>query len=85
MVIFAATDKVRAVPSPVSDLCLSVITQGNLSPPHGMLPIVLFVTVLGIAACFGMQTGAFLISLDVWDRIGLIVSTYGRLRHQPGS
>ncbi|KAF8470352.1 aquaporin [Gautieria morchelliformis] len=31
--------------------------KGNLSPPHGLLPIVLFVTVLGIAACFGMQTG----------------------------
>ncbi|KAF8501941.1 aquaporin [Gautieria morchelliformis] len=36
---------------------LAVTDKGNLSPPQGMLPLVLFFTVFGIGASFGMQTG----------------------------
>ncbi|KAF8583663.1 aquaporin [Ramaria rubella] len=36
---------------------LASTDTGNLSPPQGLLPLVLFITVFGIGATFGMQTG----------------------------
>ncbi|KAG7095778.1 hypothetical protein E1B28_006482 [Marasmius oreades] len=36
---------------------LAVTDKRNCPPPYGMLPLVIFVVTLGIAACLGMETG----------------------------
>ena len=46
-------------------------SKNNLTPLHRLLPLVLFITVLGISACFGMQTGA---------RASLLAPLYAPLR-----
>lgn len=38
---------------------LATIDRGNLSPPHGLFPVVLFVLILGIGASLGMETGMY--------------------------
>lgn len=38
---------------------LATIDKGNAAPEGGMFPVVLFITILGLGASLGMQTGRF--------------------------
>ena len=38
---------------------LAITDTRNGPPPAGLAPLALFILVLGIGACFGIQTGAF--------------------------
>lgn len=37
---------------------LATLDRSNSAPPHGLFPLVLFILILGIGACLGMETGA---------------------------
>lgn len=45
---------------------LATTDKGNGSPPPGLLPLVLFILVLGIGACLGMETGNRFVNLLFW-------------------
>jgi aquaglyceroporin related protein, other eukaryote len=36
---------------------LAILDAGNSAPPHGLLPVAVFILVLAIGACLGAQTG----------------------------
>lgn len=36
---------------------LATTDKGNAPPPPGLLPLVLFIVILGLGACLGMETG----------------------------
>lgn len=46
---------------------LAVTDKRNGPPPVGMVPLVIFIVILGIGAAFGMQTGEMLV-------LGLVAS-----------
>jgi aquaglyceroporin related protein, other eukaryote len=43
----------------------AVTDKRNGPPPAGMVPLVVFVAILGIAVAFGMQTGRLLVPLSI--------------------
>jgi len=53
--------------------------HSNMSPPHGLAPLYLFILILGIAACFGMETGfAINPARDLGPRLLTAMVGYGK-------
>lgn len=42
---------------------LAIGDRRNAMPPSGLAPLALFILILGIGACLGMETGSFILSL----------------------
>ncbi|KAI0004546.1 aquaporin-like protein [Russula compacta] len=60
-------------------LVVFAVTDKRNSPPAGLIPLVVFVTILGIAVAFGMQTGfAINPARDLGPRIMTAMVGYGR-------
>jgi len=58
---------------------LAATDKGNVSPPQGLLPLVLFILVLGIGACLGMQTAyAINPARDLGPRLLTAMVGYGK-------
>ena len=57
----------------------AVIDKRNMPPPNGLLPLVVFIVVLGLGAGWGMQTGyAINPARDLGPRIMTAMVGYGR-------
>jgi len=58
---------------------LAVTDKRNGPPPHGLVPLVLFITILGEGACLGMQTAyALNPARDLGPRLMCWMAGYGR-------
>ena len=58
---------------------LAITDKRNSSPPPGLVPVVLFILVLGIGIAFGLQTGyAINPARDLGPRIMTAMVGYGK-------
>jgi len=71
---------------------LAVTDKRNTTPPYGLLPLVIFVVMLGIVVALGMNTGKFdhfRFQVLCWNGSSWAViyefNPTGRLCHQPRS